>query len=182
MLQMKEKTRSVGESSEKSPANVDILTVKCATDEISAREESNEPAVKYIDRLRCAGDGRIDLVFRRYLELMRAVRPPVTESEVILLLQALSPTWGLFLCPADELCRYILPEVRDWCELYPGFVSSDVDADAFATKVQHMSPLELCSLVDSLDQFWRSANSSLSRDVLADYFNLETERGVACCG
>ncbi len=179
---MKTAKQTVRGATEESLDGVDILAVERATEEFRAHLRTVEPGIEYIRRLVGPKAAQVHHVLYRYVELMRIARPQLSFKEAALLVDVLNSGRTLFFQPPNELKEYIATEVEDWLGLYGDFKGCTVDCDTFAKKLRLLSAAELCSLVDSIDQWGNSSKRSLSPSGLAPYFNLNSERGVSCRG
>ncbi len=184
MLQMKHKTRSVGVSSEKSPADVDILAVKRAIEEFRAHIKAIQPQMAYIARITDpkvafgaqSGTNRVQCVMFRYAELMRINRPRITVHEAALLVLAMNRGNGPFLHPVHDLATYFCVALEGLSLRMTGLPCGNcTQMVLLLTKLRKMTSLELCSLVDSVDQVVASGKSEMTWAELNSYFNLSGE-------
>jgi hypothetical protein len=158
----------------------EILTAERAAGEFCAQLKSFDPQIEYLRGLGRDG-GLPRQVLHLYLKLMAANRPKITVDEARLLVDVLNSRDALFLRELADLTDSVAFNVETWLMVY-GFEGLKVDGDRFVGRLRRMSVIELCSLIDSIDEWWKSSERSTSFAGLARYFNLETERGVPCRG
>ncbi len=160
----------------------DKIAVKRATEEFRAQLSNAHSGIEYIRRLAGPEAEEVHHVLYRYVELMRLSRPQLSFEEASLLIEALNGGRTLFFQPPNELKEYIIAEIEDWLEYYGNFNAPAASCSTLANKLRLLSTVELCSLVDSIDQWWKCDEQCVSAAGLAPYFNLTTERGMLCNG
>lgn len=161
--------------------NPKILTAERAAEEFRAQLKSFEPQIEYIRGLAGPIAGRVHRVLHRYLKVMADNRPMVSVDEAILLVDVLNSRDALFLREPADLRDTVAFNVEIWLMLYGGD-GLKIDGKRFVERLRRMPTIQLCSLIDSIDEWWNSSERSTSFAGLARYFNLEAERGVPCRG